>query len=333
MDSLTQIVLGASIGEVTLGKKVGNKALLYGAIAGTIPDLDVMLGALTDTITAIEWHRGFSHSLLFSVLLAPVLGWIVSQLERKSDLGWKPWTKLFFFGLFTHTLLDAFTSWGTQLFWPLPTRLALNSIFVIDPLYTLPFLVFTVMVLFYKRQSKTRRRLNTAGLIISTMYLLATLYIKLIVEKRFVLALQDQHITYTQISTRPAPLNTILWNANIDTPENYLIADYSFFDRQPIRFKSYPKQRNKSKNLMAFPNVKRLVAISNGWYIIEKSGDYWVFNDLRFGLIPKKDGTTFFSFSYRLEEHNGQFTATEVPKTGRDAQFLMKSLWQRIKGN
>ena len=333
MDSLTQIVLGAAVGEAVLGKKIGNKALLYGAIAGTIPDLDVILGALTDTITAVEWHRGFSHSLLFSVLLAPFLGWVISRLEFKSNLGWKPWTKLFFLGLFTHTLLDAFTSWGTQILWPLKTRFALNSIFVIDPLYTVPFLVFTIMVLFYKRQSKTRRRLNTTGLLISTTYLLATLVIKNIIEQRFEQALKDQNIAYTQISTRPSPLNTILWNANIDTPANYLIADYSFFDTQPIRFKPYPKQRHISKDLMRFSNVKRLIAISKGWYIIEKRNEHWYFNDLRFGLIPRKEGNSVFTFSYHLELYNGYILATEVSKTKRDAQFLLKTLWQRIKGN
>jgi len=333
LDSLTQIVLGAAVGEAVLGKKVGNKALLYGSIAGTIPDLDVWVGSLTNIITAIEWHRGFSHSLVFCVLLAPALGWLVNKLERKFDLGWKPWAKLFFLGLFTHPLLDIFTSWGTQLFWPLKTRVAFNSIFVIDPLYTLPFLVLTVMVLFYKRQSKTRRRLNTAGLLISTTYLLVTLVIKLVVEKRFKQALQDQHIAYTQISTRPSPLNTILWNANIDTPNNYLIADYSFFDIQPIHFKTYPKQRHVSKGLLEFPNVNRLVTISKGWYIIEQREGHWYFNDLRFGLIHRKDAPPIFTFSYRLEVHNDQIIATEVPKTGRDAQFLMKTLWQRIKGN
>ena len=307
--------------------------MLYGSIAGTIPDLDVMLGSLTDTITAVEWHRGFSHSLLFCVLLAPILGWLVNKLERKSNLGWVPWAKLFFLGLFTHPLLDVFTSWGTQLFWPLETRFALNSIFVIDPLYTLPFLLHTVMVLFYKRQSKIRRRLNTSGLLISTTYLLVTLVIKLVVEKRFEQTLKDQNIAYTQISTRPAPLNTILWNANIDTPNNYLIAEYSFFDSQPIQFKSYPKQRNISSELIEFPNVKRLIAISKGWYIIEQREGIWYFNDLRFGLIPSKEGKPFFTFSYRLEVDHNKVKATEVPKTGRDAQFLMKTLWNRIKGN
>lgn len=333
MDSLTQIVLGAAVGEAVLGKKIGNKALLYGAIAGTIPDLDVILGSFTDTITAVEWHRGFSHSLLFCLILAPVLGWLLSSLDRKSNLDWKPWTILFFLGLFTHTLLDAFTSWGTQILWPIKTRFALNSIFVIDPFYTVPFMVFTIMVLFYKRQSKTRRRLNTTGLIISTSYLLTTLYVKNIVEQRFEQALQNQKINYTQISTRPSPLNIILWNANIDTPSHYLIADYSFFDTQPIRFKSYAKQRHTSKDLMAFPNVKRLIDISKGWYIIEQKNNHWYFNDLRFGLIPKKDGNFDFTFSYHLKQYNGYIKATEVSKTGRDAQFLMKTLWKRLKGN
>ncbi len=333
MDSLTQVVLGAAVGEAILGKKVGNKALLYGAIAGTIPDLDVLLGNFTDTVTALEWHRGFSHSILFCVLVAPILGWFVNKIEKQYNLGWKPWTKLFFLGLFTHPLLDTFTSWGTQLFWPFKTRLALNSIFVIDPFYTLPFLIFTISVLFYKRNSKIRHRLNNIGLLVSTSYLVLTLVVKIIVEKRFKEALENQKIDYTQISTRPSPLNIILWNANIDTPNEYLIADYSFFDTQPIRFKSFLKQRKQSEHLLEYPNTKRLLAISKGWYIIEKKDKYWVFNDLRFGLIPRKDDKHFFSFSYSLQENNNKLLVTEVPKTKRDAQSLMKKLWLRIKGN
>ena len=64
MDSLTQIVLGAAVGEAVLGRKIGNKAILWGAIAGTIPDLDVLSKLFVDDVTANEWHRGFSHSIL-----------------------------------------------------------------------------------------------------------------------------------------------------------------------------------------------------------------------------------------------------------------------------
>ena len=116
MDSLTQIVLGAAVGEAVLGKKVGNKAMLYGAIAGTIPDLDVLARYFVDTVTATEWHRGFSHSIFFSVLFAPIFGWLIFRLERKREASFKDWSWLMFWGLFTHPILDAFTTWGTQLF-------------------------------------------------------------------------------------------------------------------------------------------------------------------------------------------------------------------------
>jgi inner membrane protein len=97
LDSLTQIVLGASVGEVVLGKKVGNKAILWGAIAGTIPDLDVLLRYFTDEISATQMHRGFSHSIVFAVLIAPLLGWIAKKIHFKlKEVSFKDWTKLFF---------------------------------------------------------------------------------------------------------------------------------------------------------------------------------------------------------------------------------------------
>ncbi len=129
MDSLTQIVLGAAVGEAVLGKKVGNKAMLYGAIAGTIPDLDVLANLFTDTITAIEIHRGFTHSIFFSVVFAPIFGWMISKIERKSGVGWKGWSLLMFWAFITHPILDGFTTWGTKIsgHWdtPLPFRIFL----------------------------------------------------------------------------------------------------------------------------------------------------------------------------------------------------------------
>jgi len=333
LDSLTQIVLGASVGEATLGKKVGNKALLYGAIAGTIPDLDVLFGKLTDTITATEWHRGFSHSIAFSILMAPILGYLVNKLERKLNLGWKPWALLFFWGLFTHPLLDAFTTWGTQLFWPFNWRVALNSIFVVDPIYTLPFLVCVILVLFHNRNSKKRQRINRIGLTISTCYLVLNLVLKYYATNKFEDALKEQIISSNEISTRPSPLNTILWSANVDTEYSYLIGDYSFFDTKPIKFNSFPKKREKSKVLLDNTNVQRLIAISNEWYIIENRDSNWYFNDLRFGLVPRENKAPIFVFSYLLEDNSGEICATEVAKTPDDAKFLLSSLWIRFKGN
>lgn len=335
MDSLTQIVLGAAVGEAVLGKKVGNKAMLYGAIAGTIPDLDTFAGAFTDTITAIEWHRGFSHSLVFAIIFAPVFGWVISRIEKNSLARWKDWSWLMFWGLFTHPLLDAHTTWGTQLFWPLEYRLAYKNIFVIDPLYTLPLLICLIMAIRKPRESQKRRQYNSLGLIISSIYLLIlTPALKWNAYQKFTDALEAQGITYKKIETKPAPLNSILWTANVEVEGAYLIGDYSLFDTRPIEFISYPKNHHLLGDWKGRENIQRLINISEGWYTISEENGQLYFNDLRFGTlnpIPKQNPE--FTFSYRLVEQEGEILAEEKEKTSRDAGKLLPQLWKRIKGN
>jgi len=88
MDSLTQIVLGAAAGEVVLGKKIGNRAMLWGAIGGTIPDLDVLGSFFLSEIDNLAFHRGISHSILFSIVGALVFGWIVHQIYKSPYHKW-----------------------------------------------------------------------------------------------------------------------------------------------------------------------------------------------------------------------------------------------------
>ena len=333
MDSLTQIVLGAAVGEAVLGKKVGNKAALYGAIAGTIPDLDVIAGYFVDELTAIEWHRGFSHSVVFAMLAAPVFGKLVSIIETKASR--KDWTKLFFWGLFTHPLLDAFTTWGTQLFWPLDINLAFKSIFVIDPLYTLPFLILLIFALRLPKTSFKRRKLNTIGLIISSLYLMLTLAFKGIAYYQFTKALDEQQITYQAIQVRPSAFNTILWNANVKLENEFLLADYSFFDSQPIQFRSFAKNENLLGQFKKHPDILRLKKITKGWFTVSKTEkNLIVFNDLRFGLLSASPTETDFVFAYQLFNADASHLAiTETPKTRGDAQKLLADLWSRILGN
>lgn len=333
MDSLTQIVLGAAVGEVVLGKKIGNRAMLWGAVAGTIPDLDVIARYLTDTITATEIHRGFSHSILFAMGMAPLLGWLVYQLNKRPDVRWRDWSWLFFWGLFTHPLLDAFTTWGTQLFWPFDVRLAFNSIFVIDPLYTIPFLICVIIAATRRREALSRKRINNLGIYISTGYLILTLVFKFFAHKQVVKSLDEQQIVYSKISTRPAPMNTILWNVNVDAGDTYLIGDYSFFDTQPVSFKRYPKKRKEAVELVGTNEVRRLIDISEGWYILERENNKWVYNDLRFGVIPIDDIHSQFVFRYILKEKEGHIIATEDRPKPENAQAILTTLWERILGN
>ena len=332
MDSLTQIVLGAAVGEAVLGKKLGNKAMLYGGIAGTIPDLDIISSYFTDTVTAISIHRGFTHSIVFAILFAFIFGWIVSKYEIYKNT--KRWFWLFFWVFFTHSILDSCTTWGTQVFWPFDFRVAFKTIFVIDPLYTVPFLVFLILAMFQNRTSKKRRFYNNAGLIISSAYLVFTFLLKWIAFNQFESALEKQHIDYSQLNTRPSPLNTILWSANVVTEDSYLLANYSFFDSKPITFESYPKNHHLLGNLVENEKVKRMISISEGWYIMSQDNGNLYFNDLRFGLLSLEPKSKNFVFKYKIEVDNlGELTFTEEPKVGRDGKKLLSDLWVRLRGN
>ena len=332
MDSLTQIVLGAAVGEVVLGKKAGNKAMLYGAIAGTIPDLDVLARQFTDTTIALYMHRGFTHSVVFSVLFAPIFGWLVSRYERAGDF--RGWSWLFFGAFFTHSILDAHTTWGTQLFWPFDLRLAFQTIFVIDPVYTVPFLVCLILALTRKRVNPKRAFYNKLGLWISSSYLALTFLLKGYAFIQFSHALDAQGVNYADLDTRPAPLNTVLWAANVDTEDAYLLGDYSFFDAQPITFNSYPKDHHLIDSIRGYECVERMIRISQGWYTINKQDGKLYFNDLRFGLMSLEPQSQDFVFKYEIgEDERGNITFTEVPKDQQDAKAIASALWTRIKGN
>lgn len=332
MDSVTQIVLGAAVGEAVLGSRVGNKAMLYGAIAGTIPDLDVLASHFTDTTRALAIHRGFTHSIVFSMIFAPIFGWLVSRFEKYKDF--KGWSWLFFWAFVTHPILDAHTTWGTQLFWPIDLRLAFKTIFVIDPLYTLPFLVCLILAMVQKRTNPKRKFYNRLGLILSSSYLIITIALKSYTYGKFKSALASQEIEYSDLDTRPTPLNTILWSANVDTEDAYLLGSYSLFDSQPIAFQSYSKDHQLLGDLIDNERIQRMIKISKGWFIITlEEGDLY-FNDLKFGVFSTQPGSKDFVFKYKITSlDDGLIELTEVEKNQRDGKKLLAELWDRVKGN
>lgn len=332
MDSLTQIVLGAAVGEAVLGRKLGNKAILYGAIAGTIPDLDVFASHFTDEVSALKIHRGFTHSIVFSVLFGGVFAWLVSKYEKHKDF--TSWFWLFFLCFVTHAVLDVHTTWGTQLFWPFDIRLAFKSIFVVDPIYTLPFLCFLIFTMLQKRTSTKRRRYNNLGLIISSLYLMLTLIFKWVAHTKFDNALKKQEITYNDFDTRPSALNTILWNANVDIKDAYLIGSYSFFDTQPIKFNRYEKNHELLGDLINNKKVQKMISVSKGWYTISEKNNQLYFNDLRFGTLSLQPNAQNFVFQFLINvDENNEVTFIETEKDRGDAKKLFSELWQRIKGN
>jgi inner membrane protein len=212
MDSVTQAVLGAAIGQAVLGRRIGRKAALLGAFGGTLPDLDIVLLPFFDSIGRISIHRGYSHSILFSVLMAFLIAWILSRLKWTREAAYPRLWCFAFLVLITHVLLDAFTTYGTQLFLPFSDyRVSFDSITVVDPVYTLPLLICLLLSLFLFKKEITKIRVNYLGLCISMLYLLLTLINKQNIEKHFVSALTEQGISFDHILTVPVSAANVVW--------------------------------------------------------------------------------------------------------------------------
>ena len=241
MDSLTQLVLGAACGEIVLGKKIGNKALLFGAIGGTIPDLDVFVGRFLfdNEIQAMAFHRGIMHSILFAFLGAFLFGWSAYRLydtgKRKGKTTLQNWRWLFFLAIFTHPILDCFTPYGTQLFAPFSDyRVAFNTIAVADPFYTMPFLLCLIIMMFYQRNKQQRTWWLKAGIYVSSAYLFFTVGNKLYMDSVFKKSFKKAGIAYNRFSAQPTILNSVLWYAVAESDTQYHLTFYSLLDKKSI---------------------------------------------------------------------------------------------------
>ncbi|WP_114786880.1 metal-dependent hydrolase [Vibrio tetraodonis] len=149
MDPLTQGLLGASLPQAASKKQHLVVAGLLGLLSGMAPDLDTLIRSSQDALLYLEFHRQFTHSLLFipigSLICALVLHPIIA---RKRGLSFQQTWLYCALGYGTHGLLDFCTSYGTQLFWPLSNeRYAWNTISIIDPTFTLPILALLILTL------------------------------------------------------------------------------------------------------------------------------------------------------------------------------------------
>ncbi|MFT4526122.1 MAG: inner membrane protein [Bacteroidia bacterium] len=211
MDSLTQAALGAAIGQATLGRKLGKVGPIAGAIVATIPDLDVVLYAFYDSVDMLRIHRGFSHSFVFCLLAAVGLSVVIKQIKWFKTIALIRLWWFTFLCLVTHVLLDYCTAYGTQLLLPFSdSRLGLDTINVVDPLYTLPLLIGTLSGYFIPRIRPYALRINAIGLMVSTLYLAGTIMIKQNINSRFLNDLEKEKVEYVDVLTMP--VGTASWN-------------------------------------------------------------------------------------------------------------------------
>ncbi|MGB5583287.1 MAG: metal-dependent hydrolase [Gammaproteobacteria bacterium] len=288
MDSLTQLALGAAVGEATAGRQVGRRALLWGAILGTLPDLDVFI-PLGDAVRDFTYHRSASHSLLVLAVLTPLMVWLILKFHPTTAEHRKRWFLLVYLVFATHVLLDSFTVYGTQIFWPfITTPMTWSTIFIIDPMYTVPLLLGTLAALIVARDKTWGHTANTTGLVLSSAYLIWTLGAKMHVEQVAHRMLQQQNIATTAVLTTPTPFNSLLWRILAVDDAHYYEGFYSVLDEEPkIRFKRYPHMRELIEPLHDSWPVQRLQWFTKGFYAAALKDRNIIVTDLRMGFEPE----------------------------------------------
>ncbi len=335
MDSLTHLTLGACMGEAFAGRTLGKKAMLWGALAQSIPDIDFMSSGFMSSSSALLAHRGFTHSFLFTVIIAVLFALVAERWHRPHDIKLQKW--LLFFGavVFTHIFLDAFNNYGVGWFEPFShQRISFNTIYVADPFFSIWPIISTAALLYLSRLLPARRLWWKIGLGVSTIYLLYCLINKWNIDTDVKNILQKQQISYTRYMTTPAPLQNWLWYVVAGTDSGYYVGFRSLFDAgQTIKFQYFPRHENLLAPLSNQEELQKLIRFSQQYYTVEKWGDTLVFNDLRFGqIIGWSNPKGKFVFHYYLQQPHGNKL---VIQSGRFAGWNMevfKGFIQRIRG-
>ncbi len=324
MDSLSQAALGATVAGVCAPPNHRGKAMLLGAGLGTLPDLDVFIdfGGAVENFT---YHRGFSHSLF---VLAPssVLIWFALWRwwapVRDKPLRWLAAVSL---TLLTHPLLDAHTAYGTQLFWPLETPpISWATLFIIDPLYTLPLLL-AVLVAAFRRQAG-RVALQT-GLVVSMLYIGWSWAAQSMVARGVDDALASMQVEDARVFVTPTPFNTLLWRVVVVADEYYLEGfDSLLIDEGAIRFARFPLGADTFAESSDIWAVRRLRWFARGFVKAHVDNDLLVISDLRMGQEP------VYVFSHavaaRRNPHWVEIPAELLPVSFGDR--ALTETWERI---
>lgn len=308
MDSVTQFALGASIGEAALGRKIGNRAALIGGMVATLPDLDVVV-PFEDAVATFTYHRSASHSLLVLAAASPLITRLVLAFQPKLAAFRKEMFWLVFLALFTHPLLDAFTVYGTQLFWPLTDYpVSGSTIFIVDPAYTLWLLIGVITAMILGREKPLGPRLNAAGLVLSSLYLGWTVAAKFVVDRTTEEALTLQGVDYERVMTTPAPFNTLQWRIIGRDAQGYFDAFMPVFgSARDVSFTHYRSNDDLLEDISDHWPVSRLKYFTHGFYSVTRRGNDILVTDLRMGLEAN------YIFNFKVAEvRNGD----TVPITG-----------------
>jgi inner membrane protein len=288
-----------------LGKKLGKKALLLGAFAQSLPDVDFMTALWSDVHSSLLAHRGFTHSIVFDVLAAVVLALAAGFMKFSYRVSFLQWLVFFAIQISVHLLLDLFNTYGLGLLEPFDhRRFSLNALFVADPFFSVWPAVGFLVLLIMKQGNLRRGWWWKFGLGGALVYLIYCSYNKIKVETDLRDTIVAKGMTYQSFFTTPTPLNNWLWYLAVKQDSGFYIGYRSVFDnRLETTLHYFPRNDSLLHPVRHLEEVQHLVRFSQGYYTVEKYHDTLVFNDLRFGqIVGWYDPAEKFVFHYYLQQ-------------------------------
>ncbi|MEM9402861.1 MAG: metal-dependent hydrolase [Pseudomonadota bacterium] len=285
IDSVTQIVFGASVAAACAPAGHRRRALAVGAALGTLPDLDVLID-YGDAVSNFTYHRGFSHSLFVLTPFAIGLWAVLRRFWEPVRAAPKAWFFAILLALVTHPLLDAHTAYGTQIWWPLnvaPT--SWSTLFIIDPAYTLPLLLAVIVAAFAGARPLAGQAIVT-GLSLCLLYLAWTWVAKLSFEQTMRTQLAQDGVAYRSIFSTPSPFNTLMWRGIVLTDSGYLEGRYSLLADERVHFIDAPFNRDLLAEAANLDAVQRLDWFARGFVRADVTGNELILTDLRMGQHP-----------------------------------------------
>lgn len=335
MDTLTHIALGACIGELILGNKLGKKAMLWGAIANSIPDIDFIASAWMNPANYLLAHRGFTHSILFLLIVTPVLSIFAERIHRPHNIYMRRWIWFFGIEIGTHLFIDAFNAYGIGWFEPFNHyRVSFNVIFVADPFFSIWIGTAFIILFFLRRKSAGRRLWATFGITMSSVYLMYCLINKYEINQSIRRDFTQEQITTDRYFATPTPFNNWLWYIVVEKDNGFYIGYRSVFDVNTLTsYRYFPRNDSLLRGITNHEDLQHLIRFSKGFYTVERWNDTLVFNDLRFEQVTGwENPDAHFVFHYFLKHPEDNKL---VVQRGRFENWNWKtfnSMVQRIKG-
>ncbi|MFA6945083.1 MAG: metal-dependent hydrolase [Pedobacter sp.] len=337
MDSITHIALGACMGEAFAGKQLGRKAMLWGALAQSLPDIDFIASFWMDTSSNLLAHRGFTHSFLFCIISGLVLAFLAERWHRPHNISLSKWSIFFMALIFIHVFIDAFNNYGVGWFEPFShKRISFNAIYVADPFFSIWPGIALFALLYLKNGAQQRKKIWwRLGLGLSSVYLIYCMINKAIIDRDIKTILDEKKISYTRYFTTPAPLQNWLWYVVAGDDKGYHVGFRSLFDSsKSMEFQYFRRNDSLLTPIHDQPDLQNLIRFSQEFYTVEHHEDSLIFNDLRFGqIVGWSNPKGKFVFHYYLQHPDENNLVVQRGRFDGWNVQTAKALIDRVKGN